>query len=254
MPRPMAVLRRFFPLSSLLLLLAAALFCLAGLLLSARWRLGAAGRLAGVGLCRRPRALVHRPRVGDLIQPEAEDHLGVLPEFLQIVEHRRGRFIALVQIRAHGVHRNLLQAPGDGRVDGGRHRRGGVDMLDGHGDGGLAVIGRAARQHFVHDDAQGVDIRPVIDPAALGLLRGDIVDRAQGLPGQRALGGDDPGDAEVRHLDTSIFQDHDIMGLDIPVNNAAAVGVLQGLGDLHGEVQRLPPIEDTLPSPYTAAA
>ena len=36
------------------------------------------------------------------------------------------------------------------------------------------------------------------------------------------------------------------MGLDIPVNNAAAVGVLQGLGDLHGEVQRLPPIEDTL--------
>ena len=36
------------------------------------------------------------------------------------------------------------------------------------------------------------------------------------------------------------------MGLDVPVDDAPAVGVLQALGDLHGKVQRLLPIEDAL--------
>ena len=36
------------------------------------------------------------------------------------------------------------------------------------------------------------------------------------------------------------------MGLDIPVDNAPAVGVLQALGNLHGKVQRLLPIENAL--------
>ena len=36
------------------------------------------------------------------------------------------------------------------------------------------------------------------------------------------------------------------MGLDVPVDNAPAVGVLQALGDLHGKVQGLLPVEDPL--------
>ena len=33
------------------------------------------------------------------------------------------------------------------------------------------------------------------------------------------------------------------MGLDVPVNDAPAVGVAQGLGDLGDEMQGLPPVE-----------
>ena len=36
------------------------------------------------------------------------------------------------------------------------------------------------------------------------------------------------------------------MGLDVPVDEAPAVGVFQGLGDLDGEVEGLLPIEDAL--------
>ena len=45
-----------------------------------------------------------------------------------------------------------------------------------------------------------------------------------------------PSDAEVHDLDGTVFQHHHVMGLDIPVDNAPAVGVLQCLGNLHGKM------------------
>ena len=38
-----------------------------------------------------------------------------------------------------------------------------------------------------------------------GLFRGNVVDRAQRLLGQGALGGHDPGNAEIRHLGRAVF-------------------------------------------------
>ncbi len=69
------------------------------------------------------------------------------------------------------------------------------------------------------------------------------MDRAQRLAGQRALGRGDAGDAEISHLDAAVLQNHDVVGLDVPVDDAPAVGVLQRLGDLGGEVKGLPPAE-----------
>ena len=69
---------------------------------------------------------------------------------------------------------------------------------------------------------------------------------AQGLLGQGVALAHDPGNAEVHDLDAAILQHHHIVGLDVPVDDAPAVGVLQALGDLHGKVQRLLPIEDAL--------
>ena len=114
-------------------------------------------------------------------------------------------------------------------------------MLDRHAHRRFSVVGRPPCEHLVHDHAQGVDIRTVIHPGASGLLGRDVMDGAQGLLGQRVLGGGDAGDAEIGDLDAAVLEDHHVMGLDVPVDDAAAVGVLQRLGDLHGKMQRFPP-------------
>ena len=73
------------------------------------------------------------------------------------------------------------------------------------------------------------------------------MNRTQRLLGEGALGGHDPGNAEIRHLGRAVFQNHHIVRLDVPVDNALIVGMLQGLGDLHGKVERFLPVE--VPAP-----
>ena len=115
-------------------------------------------------------------------------------------------------------------------------------MLDGHRHGGVSLEGQTAGEHLIEDHTCRVEIGPGIDVAASGLLRGDIVDGTQGLLGHGGLGrGHDPGDAEVGHLHTAVPEDHDVLGLDVPVDDPPAVGVAQGPDDLGGEVEGLPP-------------
>ena len=177
---------------------------------------------------------------------KAEGNVGVLAKFIQVLQHLGGALIALVHISRHGVHGDLLQALGNlGIQDPGRNGLG-IDMLNGHRHRRLAVVGRMPCEHLIHDDAQGIEIGPEIDPAALGLLRGNIVHRAQGFPGQGTLGRGHTGNAKVGHLYAAVLEDHDIVGLDVPVDDPAAVGMLQRLGDLRGKMQRLPPVENPL--------
>ena len=67
--------------------------------------------------------------------------------------------------------------------------------------------------------------------------------RAQSFLGQGIALGHQPRDAEVCNLHGAVFQHHNIVGLDIPVNNAPAVGVLQRLGDLDAEMEGLLPVQ-----------
>ena len=169
----------------------------------------------------------------------------ILSEFLHVGQHLRRSSVALLDIGIHGPHGDILQAQGDPRQHLAGAPRTAIDVLDGHGDRRLAVVGRAAREHLVHDHTQGIDVRAVIHPRTLGLLRGDVMDAAQGLPRQSILGGAHPCDAEIGDLDGAVLQNHDVVGLDVPVDDAPAVGVVQGLGDLHGKMQRLAPVEGT---------
>ena len=171
-------------------------------------------------------------------------HLGILAEFLQVPQHGLGVHIALVDAGGHGLHGDLLQANGNVRHDlAGRHGLG-ADVLDGHGDGGVPVEGQAAGQHLIEDDTGGVNVGAGVDVAASGLLRGDIVDGAQGLLGHGVLGSrHDAGDAEVSYFDAAVPQDHDVLGLDVPVDDPPAVGVAQGPDDLGDEVEGLPPVQ-----------
>ena len=51
------------------------------------------------------------------------------------------------------------------------------------------------------------------------------MDRAQGLLGQGLGGIFQAGNAKIGHFYASIPQDHDILRLDIPMDNPPAVGV-----------------------------
>ena len=53
-------------------------------------------------------------------------------------------------------------------------------------------------------------------------------------------------DTEVGHLDCAVLQKHNVMRLDITVNYALVVSVLERLENLGGEVQSLSPIENSL--------
>ena len=44
-------------------------------------------------------------------------------------------------------------------------------MLNGNGHWRFSVIGRAAGEHFIHDDAQRIEIRSGVHLGSLGLLR-----------------------------------------------------------------------------------
>ena len=117
-------------------------------------------------------------------------------------------------------------------------------MLDGYRDRGVPLKGQASGDHLIQDHAGGIQVGTGVDVTAPGLLRRDVVHRTQGLLGQGAVPpGGHPGDAEVGHLHTAVPEDHNVVGLDVPVDDPPAVGVSQCLDDLGDEVEGLPPVQ-----------
>jgi len=53
-------------------------------------------------------------------------------------------------------------------------------------------------------------------------------------------------EAEVGELDVTLGVDENVVGLDVPVNNAVGMGVLQGSGDVMGNVNGISHIEPAL--------
>ena len=71
--------------------------------------------------------------------------------------------------------------------------------------------------------------------------------RANGLVGHGlGLALEEAGNAEVGHLDGAVLQEHNVLGLDVPVDDALLVGALQGHEDLGGEVDGLLPADGAL--------
>ena len=73
------------------------------------------------------------------------------------------------------------------------------------------------------------------------------MDAAQRLLSHGALGVGDAGNAEIGHLHAAVPQHHNVLGFDVPMDDATAVGVAQRLEDLRHKVQRLPPIQAAPP-------
>ena len=62
-----------------------------------------------------------------------------------------------------------------------------------------------------------------------------------------ALGAGETGDAEVHDLDLAVGQQHDVLGLDVPMDHAFPVGMIQGIQNLLGEMHHLFPGEGLAP-------
>ena len=203
------------------------------------------GRLAGgvVGLHAAGSVV---PGVGRL-QIVVEHNVGIAAELVQVVQHLPGGLEPVHGVFLHGAHGDLLQAPGDGGVQLPGHDGLSLQLHQRHRDGVVRHKGQLAGEHLVEHDAHRVDVRLIGDIVAAGLLGGDVVHRANGLVGHGlGLALEEAGNAEVGHLDGAVLQEHDVLGLDVPVDDALLVGALQGHEDLGGEVDSLLPADGAL--------
>ena len=118
-----------------------------------------------------------------------------------------------------------------------------------------------AGQQLAQDDAEGEEIRSLINDMSKNLFGRHVVRRADAYAdfGERSTGGHDRvdprldtarvrrhvycakllGEAEVHHLDTALSRQHHISGLQITVNDPFRVRGLERLGDFTGDAEPL---------------
>ena len=187
---------------------------------------------------------------------------GVLHVGVQRFQHLCGAGIPVDRQLRHGALRDLDEAQRHLRGKLGQRLRGVPDLLAGHLHHVVGVEGQPAREHLVHHDAHGVDVALGVGLLPLRLFGADVVDAAHGLFAvlDLVLGPGDAGDAKVHHPQLAVVQQHDVLGLDVPVDDAVAVGVVEGAEDLGDEVDGLPagyfaaPLVEVLPEGHALHA
>ena len=111
-----------------------------------------------------------------------------------------------------------------------------------------------ARRHLVDDGAERKDVGPRIDRSSFELLRSHVLERAEdrALLGQRLVafarrggvgieggrGRAKRGYPEIEQL-RACSRQHDVCGLQIPVDDTLPVSMVEGAGNLDGEAQDL---------------
>ena len=144
---------------------------------------------------------------------------------LQVVHHLRHGVVATIHTLLGTFQDNLLQAVGNLRVLAGRlHLL--LKMLDGNGHCALPVKGNPARNHLIHGDTQRIDIALGVTVAAPHLLGRAVVHGAHHI-GADGIGRGSSGNTEIRKLHLSVYGNDNILGLHIPMDDAAVVGGLQ---------------------------
>ena len=137
--------------------------------------------------------------------------------------------------------RDLDQLAHIGRQVGGQ--RGGrlLDVLHRHRQRAVAGERPLARNHFVANDSQRVDVAGGGRVMTQGLFGCDVLGGAHHHPGLGdRCGVDGLGDAEVGELHLPGRGDQDVARLDVAVHQAGGVGDLQGATGLLEHVQRVP--------------
>ena len=123
---------------------------------------------------------------------------------------------------------------------------------------GVAGEERPAGEHLVEQDAEGPDVGALVDRLAARLLRAHVGGGAEDEPGRGPGVGEGrrlrrvaarpaartvaaPGlrETEVEDLDLALRRQLHVRGLQVAVDDALLVGLLQGLGDLLREADRL---------------
>jgi hypothetical protein len=144
-----------------------------------------------------------------------------------------GRLVEAPQDEAGQLLRDL-------RVEGPRVRRGFAFLLDRDAEQGVPFEGQPSRQHLEENDPEGVEVRARSRLLALHLLGRHVLGRAdEDVGAGDALALDGPGDAEVHDPGVAVPVDHDVLRLEVAVDDADPVGFLEAFADLAGDAHGL---------------
>ena len=152
-----------------------------------------------------------------------------------VVEHLAqlvGRLEAVGRVLLHALEDNALQIGVDAGVDLAWRNRQFVYLLERNRDGVVAVKGDATGGALVHHDAQGVDIRGGTEVLAARLLGAYVVGGAQYIVVLREVAVLCARDAKVHHLDVAVGQHHDVLRLNVAVDDLVLVGDRKRRADL----------------------
>ncbi len=191
-----------------------------------------------------PRGLAPAPldQPAQRTEPPGGDRLAV-EIALQVVRQVAGRGVAPPRVLFQTFETNRLQIDVDGRVEQPRRERlllgDEVDRRQSRGP----REGRPAREQLVQDRPEAVDVGGRAKVLTSRRLLGrHVARRAQDGAGPRParVGIDDLGQAEVGHLRPIVLVEQHVAGLEVAMNNPAAVGIMHG--PRRGlEVDRCPP-------------
>ena len=146
--------------------------------------------------------------------------------------------VTLVSIKLNALKDDPLDILGDGGIQVSRcgEMRVAVLLRQQHLAARVAIERLLAGQRLVHGDAEGEDIHALIDPAPAQLLRGHV-NRRTGIV--RHLGrrlGDGAGEVKVAKPNVTVAADEDVLRLDVVMQIAAIMHVLERLGDVDQDV------------------
>ena len=178
----------------------------------------------------RPAPAPPRSLLPDVQRPGQDRLTG--QETAQIRRQVRRRLVALARLLGHRLEADHLQRSGNAIVEAARGAGIFVQyLMQQHAH--IAAEGQFAGEQFVQDDAKTVDIAAAIDAVSLAprLFRRHVRRRAQHLTLRRHgdLTGLALGQAEVHQVRHVPLVQHDVGRFDIAVDDAALVGVLQGV-------------------------
>ena len=127
---------------------------------------------------------------------------------------------------------NLLHRRGVGIIFGGRDRVFPQDCVSDLNNTLAAKRDRSSHQ-FVKNDSPSPDIGPGVDVLGLDLLGRHVLGRPDHDAGAgQAARPAREGDSEIHDPDVPLAVDHDVLGLEVAVDDADPVGLVQALGDL----------------------
>ena len=112
-------------------------------------------------------------------------------------------------------------------------------------NGVIAVERLSSGEHLIHHSAYRVNIALGVCDVSACLFGADVMYASDGLVGSSlALLTGELGDAEVHDLDSAVSEHHDVLRLDVPVDDALVMSVLESTEYLYNEVDGILPCED----------
>ena len=155
---------------------------------------------------------------------------GIFAELVQIQQHFRSRLIPILRVFLHGAHGDLLKAERDLGIDLTRTLGILLELHDGDGNSAVRLERQLTCEHFIHHYADGINIRLIVSDFTARLFGADVMYGADGAFGHGArIPARETRNAEITDLNGTVLQEHDVLGLNVTVDDALVMRMLKRL-------------------------